>query len=215
MNKITKSFAILLATILLTTGCNDDKAKIIEKKDPIQHKVVKQDGIKSLEIKESKNHAKEAEKVVYKVFKDVAKIAPDGKYMILIFGTNTCPYCMKLKEDIFNDSTFQNRLKKDYSAYYLKTHENLRHKLFHEGELMDVDTKTMISIYGVQGTPTIIFTDKKGKAVIMVPGYMPKKQFLVTMDFMEQELWKNKDRKNGEVYQALKDYYIKRGVIQK
>jgi len=132
--------------------------------------------------------------------------------MILVFGTNSCPYCMKLKEDIYKSEEFQKRLKNDFSSYYLKTHENLRHKLYHEKEFMDVDTETMISIYGVTGTPTIIFTDKNGKAVIMVPGYMPTKQFLATLDFMESKKWEGKDRKNGEVYQALKDFYISKGI---
>ena len=51
-----------------------------------------------------------------------------------------------------------------------------------------------------------------GKAVIVVPGYMPTKQFLVTIDFMASGKWKGKDRKNGEVYEALKAFYIANGI---
>jgi thioredoxin-related protein len=182
---------MLLAGILpiFIIGCSDSsKTKVMEEKPTIK-----------IETKNS-------------VFQDTAKIDPNGKYMVLVFGTNTCPYCMKLKEDIFKSKEFQKRLKNDFSSYYFKTHENLRHKLFHENEFMDVDTKTMVSIYGVNGTPTIIFTDKNGKAVIMVPGYMPTKQFLATMNFMDSKKWEGKDRKNGEVYQALKDFYISKGI---
>ncbi len=146
--------------------------------------------------------------IVNKVFKDVAKIAPDGKQMILVFGTNTDPYSDRLKADIEGSEDLQKRLKEDFSSYYLRAHENLRHKQFHEGEFMDVDTKTMIAVYGIEATPTIIFTDDIGKAVIVVPGYIPTKQFLVTMDFMAENKWKGKDRKNGEVYEALRDFYI-------
>jgi len=195
-------------------GCGNDSttAKVVEKQaQKIQEVKVE----KAVEKPKVTNIAKEAANVVYSTFKDVAKIGPEGKYMVLVFGTNTCPYCMKLKEDIYKSKELQNRLKNDYSSYYFKTHENLRHKLFHEGEYMDVDTKTMISIYGIEGTPTIIFTDKEGKAVLLVPGYMPPKQFLVTMDFMDSKKWEGKDRKNGEVYQTLKDFYIEKGVIKK
>lgn len=213
---IKQTFKISMAALalsLLLTGCNSDSSKAMvvneSKTQNIQAKAaVKQEPVE----REVQNVAKEAAAVVYDVFQDTAKIGPKGKYMILVFGTNTCPYCMKLKEDIYQSKEFQNRLKNEFSSYYLKTHENLRHKLYHEKEYMDVDTKTMISIYGVQGTPTIIFADKDGKAVIMVPGYMPKKQFLVTMDFMESNNWEGKDRKNGEVYQALKDFYISKGI---
>ncbi len=77
---------------------------------------------------------------------------------------------------------------------------------------MDVDTKTMINIYGITATPTLIFTDDKGKAVIIVPGYMPTKQFLVTLDFMLSNKWVGKGRKDGEVYEELKKFYIKNNI---
>ena len=215
MYRVLKTTLLVGVLTLFATGCNDDssKAKVIEKKEVPTVQVKKEAAKPKAQAKpEVINMAKEAADVVNEVFKDTAKIGPNGKYMVLVFGTNTCPYCMKLKEDIFQSKEFQARLKNDFSSYYLKTHENLRHKLFHENEFMDVDTKTMISIYGVAGTPTIIFADKNGKAVIMVPGYMPTKQFLATMDFMESKKWEGKDRKNGEVYEALKDFYISKGI---
>jgi len=221
MNKIFKTTVVLGAISVLFLGCNEktSEAKVVEKKPEVktEQKVVLPKAKKLEQTKKPEviNMAKEASEVFNDVFKDTAKIGPNGKYMVIIFGTNTCPYCMKLKEDVFQSKDFQKRLKDDYSSYYLKTHENLRHKLYHEKEFMDVDTKTMISIYGVTGTPTIIFADKDGKAIIMVPGYMPPKQFLATMDFIESKKWEGKDRKNGEVYQALKDFYIDRGIIKK
>jgi len=204
--------ALLIGVFLIGCGSDSTTAKVVEEEKPKVVEIKKEE--KTTPKPQVQNIAKEAANVVYSTFQDLAKIGPEGKYMILVFGTNTCPYCMKLKEDIYNSKVLQDRLKNDYSSYYLKTHENLRHKLYHEGEYMDVDTKTMISIYGIEGTPTLIFADKKGKAIIMVPGYMPTKQFLVTLDFMESKKWENKDRKNGEVYQALKDFYIEKGVIK-
>ncbi|MEA1914086.1 MAG: thioredoxin fold domain-containing protein [Campylobacterota bacterium] len=226
MYKLLRTTLIIGSMSLLMVGCNEksSKATVIESEAPVAAVQQEAEMPKAQEVvKPAKkveklpviNMAKEAAAVIHEVFQDTAKIGPNGKYMVLVFGTNTCPYCMKLKEDIFQSKEFQNRLKNDYSSYYFKTHENLRHKLYHEKEFMDVDTKTMISIYGVEGTPTIIFTDKEGKAVIMVPGYMPAKQFMATLDFMESENWVGKDRKDGEVYQALKDFYISKGIITK
>ena len=213
MNKFLKTTLSVSLLSVLIVGCNESstKATVIEDKT-VSTKEVKKE---ILPVPQIQNIAKEAAAIVNDVFQDTAKIGPNGKYMVLVFGTNTCPYCMKLKEDIFKSKTFQKRLKNDYSSYYFKTHENLRHKLYHEKEFMDVDTKTMVSIYGVEGTPTIIFTDKEGKAILMVPGYMPEKQFLATMDFIDSEKWIGKDRKNGEVYQTLKDFYITKGIITK
>ncbi len=205
--------SIITSTIVLS-GCNDKttEAKVIETKP-----VTKQETNAippKVEVKKEETPVTytKYDSIVHDVFQDAAKIGPEGKPMILIFGTNTDPYSDRLKADIKNSEALTKKLKSEFSSYYLKAHENLRHKQFHEGEYMDVDTKTMIAIYGIDATPTIIFTDDKGKAVIVVPGYMPTKQFLTTMSFMQSGKWKGKDRKNGEVYEALRDYYISNGI---
>lgn len=213
LSKITMA-SVIVASIIFT-GCGEkttSDAKMIEKKPTIK----KDEKVASIPNEEVEKAAPltytKYDSVVQNVFKDVAKIAPDGKQMIIVFGTNTDPYSDRLKADIEASADLQKRLREEFSSYYLKAHENLRHKQFHEGELMDVDTKTMIVVYGIESTPTIIFTDKNGKAVLVVPGYIPTKQFLVTMDFMSEGKWKGKDRKNGEIYEALRNYYVENGI---
>ena len=217
LSKLTIS-SIITASLLLT-GCGEktDEAEKIEKKVITKiEKVTAQDESNTKSTPEATTEAfavyTKYDSVVENVFRDVAKIAPDGKQMILVFGTNTDPYSDRLKADIQNTPELAKKLKEQFSSYYLKAHENLRHKQFHEGEMMDVDTKTMIAVYSITATPTIIFTDDNGKAVIVVPGYMPPKQFLTTMNFMAEGKWKGKDRKNGEIYEVLRDYYIANGI---
>jgi len=212
MYKVLKTSLLVAILSLIGSGCNDSSSKAKVMKDTTQavsHTIEK----KVIEAKPAvTNMAKEAADVFYSAFQDTAKIGPNGKGMILVFGANTDPYTMKLKEDIFKSKEIQTRLQNDFSSYYFKANDNLRCKLYHEGEYMDVDTKTLISIYSITGTPTIIFTDVQGKAVIVVPGYMPTKQFLTTMDFIKSKKWEGKDRKNGEVYQELKEFYISKGI---
>lgn len=148
------------------------------------------------------------------VVQDNAKIQPGGKYMIMIFEAKGCKYCNQLKQDIQGNSDLKKRLTQMYATYLLDAGANQHHKFMHEGKLMDVDTNTLNDIYHINTTPTIVFSDKQAKSILLVPGYMPVKQFLVTLDFIDKGLWLNKDRKNGEVYKALKAYYIQKGVIQ-
>ena len=195
----------MVASTILLTGCNETttKAEVVEVKKEVAS-VVKEEVVKVTYTK--------YDNVVNETFKDPAKIGPDGKIMLIIFGTNTDPYTDRLKADIKNSEELTNKIKNNLTSYYLKAHENLRHKLFHENEFMDVDTKTMISIYGIESTPTLIFADKQGKAVIVVPGYMETKQFIETIKFMESNKWEGKDRKNGEVYEALRTHYLENGI---
>ena len=189
---------VLLA--ILIAGCNDVKATQQTTKQADQL-------VKQKPVIYDKNDA-----VINEVFKDVAKIAPSDKPMIIIFGTNTAPYTDKLKSDINASTQLKEKLKNEFSSYYLKAHKNLNHKFYHDGEFMDVDTKTLLSIYAIDATPSIIFCDKRGKTILIVPGYMPPKQFLQTMNFIKSGIWEGKNRKNGEIYEALRQYYIKNGI---
>lgn len=196
----------LVASTFLLSGCSESqsKAEVVKEKPKTE---VKAEVKEEPKVVYTKNEA-----VVNDVFKDIAKIGPEGKFMLIVFGTNTDPYSDRLKADIKNTPELSKMIRENLNSFYLKAHENKRLKLYHEGDYMDVDTKTMISIYGVEVTPTLIFADKKGKAVIVVPGYMPAEQFIETIKFMESNKWEGKDRKNGEVYEALRDHYIANGI---
>jgi len=212
-------FSALILTLFL--GC-DNKTTVTNVEDKPQ--VMKEEKVKEAPKKKELSAEEKAlrklniaDKKKYDlsdVFKDSAKIAPNGKYMIIIFESPECPYCMKMENDIFNTKDLKDELKNEFDTYTLDATKNRLHKLEHEGSLMDVDTKTLIDIYGVTSTPTLIFADKKGKSIFVVPGYMPKEQFLVTLKFVKEQKWLGLDRKNGDVYKALKNYYIDNGIMK-
>ncbi len=210
MSKITTCFVGgVLFALLLLNGCeskNDENAKShldvkgVEKTQKIDFDEVLKEGYKEVDLSD--------------VFKDTAKIAPDGKYMVIIFDSKNCKYCKKLRVDIAQNQKLKEKLKNSFSSYSLDVGINRVHKLFHNSKLMDVDTKTLANIYRIEATPTIIFSDKAAKTILVVPGYMPPKQFLVTLEFIEKGLWLDKDRKNGEVYEVLKKFYIDKGILR-
>lgn len=209
---LLKILGLISISMLLLAGCGDEKTTVTDMQKPkVIKKVVEQ---KTVKIETHAAKALPAGKSfnLNDVFKDAVKIAPEGKYEITIFETNNDPYSAKLKEDIYNSKSLKSRLKNEFTTYSLDARNNRMHKLQHEGKDMDVDTKTLISIYNVTVTPTIIFSDKKGKSIFVVPGYMPTKQFLVTLDFVKEQKWLGLDRKNGDVYKALKNYYLDHGI---
>ncbi len=207
---------LLLATLFLLGGCDEKTTvKTVKHETPqatVEKKVEKKAPQKKAVAKVEKNRLPKVD--ISDVFKDSAMIKPSGKYMIIIFEADSCPYCRKLELDIHNNKKLYEELKNEFTTYSLDASKNRMHKLMHEGKPMDVDTRTLIDIYSVNSTPTLIFTDKQGKSIFIVPGYMPTKQFLATLEFVKSGLWLGKDRKNGEVYKALKEFYIKKGIIK-
>ncbi len=211
-----KILGILGVTLFIFAGCSNQETTVTDVQKP---KVIQQapKAVK-IETHTAKKESKIVASVVKKrvdnsdVFKDSVKIAPNGKYEITIFEANDDPYSAKLENDIFNSKELKDRLKNEFTTFSLNAKNNRMHKLQHEGKDLDVDTKTLIEIYSVKATPTLIFSDKKGKSIFIVPGYMPTKQFLVTLDFVKEQKWLGLDRKNGDVYKALKNYYLNHDI---
>jgi len=211
---------IALLSSLLLSGCGNStskakevtespvtKAKIMEKKSTPEAPEKTKAAVKQKAAKAQVSVSK-----FYTIFKDSAKIAPDGKEMLLVFGQDGDPYTDKLKNDIVNNSGLASAIQSTVTPIYIDARGEKMHKFLHNGELMDVDTKTLVGIYNVSATPTLIFADKEAGHIFVVPGYMPPKQFKATLDFVKEGAWKGKDRKNGEIYKALKQYYEAHGV---
>ncbi len=149
----------------------------------------------------------------YTVFKDGAQIAPEnGKPMLLVFGQPADPYTRKFQNDVIHTPSLAQAIQSITTPIYINAAAEKRHKFMHNGDMMEVDTKTLVSIYHIDATPTMIFTDTKAQSIFIVPGYMPPKQFAVTLQFLKEGVWKGKDRKNGGVYAALKNYYNAHGI---
>jgi len=211
----SKVLGLLLAALFIFSGC-EDKTVITEAKPKImQEKVVPKGKIETHAAKEVKKPTFTAlKRDISSIVQDNAKISSNGKYGLIIFESAASKYCDQLKDDMLNDDELKNRLTNDFSTYDLSVDENKMHILDHQGEMSQVDTKTLIDIYGVQATPTLIFMDKQTKSILVVPGYMGPEQFKVTLDFIESKRWEGVNRKTGDIYKELKQFYIKKGIIK-
>jgi len=234
-------FGVALLTAILLSGCNESssEAKVVTdeaskavakaeekvkpaidaaKKKVTTHQTIVEVAAKKADIEAEEKLAKEAKKPepevseFYKIFKDSAKIATEGKELLIMFGQDSDPYTRKIKDDIVSDTELSEKIARVVTPIYIDARGQKSHKFQHNGEMMDVDTKTLVSIYNVTSTPTLIFADIEASHIFVVPGYMPPEQFKVTLEFVEQGLWRGKDRKNGEVYTELKKFYKEHGI---
>ncbi len=220
MNRL---LGVTLLSAILLSGCGESTAKEV-KSEASSHEVAKEIStavkvetkaeMKKPEVKQvvTKVAPKAEVSKFYTVFKDAAKIATDGKEMLLLFGQDSDPYTQKIKDDVVSDTALATQITETVTPIYIDARGQKQHKFQHNGEMMDVDTKTLISIYNVTATPTLIFADSEASHIFVVPGYMPPKQFKATLEFVKLKKWKGKDRKNGEVYTALKKFYEDKGI---
>ena len=216
MNRL---LGVTLLSAILLSGCGESTAKEVKSEASSREVAKKMPTVTKAEVKKpevkkvvTKTAPKAEVSKFYTIFKDAAKIATEGKEMLLLFGQDSDPYTQKIKDDVVSDAALAAQITETVTPIYIDARGQKQHKFQHNGEMMDVDTKTLISIYNVTATPTLIFADSEASHIFVVPGYMPPKQFKATLAFVKQKKWKGKDRKNGEVYEALKKFYEDKGI---
>ena len=211
----SKVSGLLIAALFIFSGCEDKT--VVTKNNPktIQVKLAEQGKIKThVPKKIEATMATPKKRDLSNIVQDNSKISSNGKYGLIIFESSACKYSDQLKDDIFSSEILKNRLTNDFSTYSLSIDTNKMHLLDHQGEMSQVDTKTLMEIYGVQATPTLIFTDKQTKSIFVVPGYMNQAQFEVTLEFIDSKRWEGVNRQTGDIYKELKQFYIEKGIIK-
>ncbi|HIP44544.1 MAG TPA: phosphoribosylformylglycinamidine cyclo-ligase [Sulfurospirillum arcachonense] len=211
----SKVLGLLIAALFIFTGCEDKtvvtetKPKIMQEK-PVAQGKIETHAAKKVETKMATPKKRDLSNIV----QDNSKISSNGKYGLIIFESSTCKYCDQLKDDILASDILKNRLANDFSTYTLSIDTNKMHLLDHQGEMSQVDTNTLKDIYGIQATPTLIFTDKQTQSILVVPGYMGPEQFEATLEFIDSKRWEGVNRKTGDIYKELKQFYIEKGIIK-
>ncbi|WP_104751123.1 SoxW family protein [Helicobacter salomonis] len=202
-----KFFLLLLTFFSLTRFAIADD-------DTIDESMISQGSSSSAQaLEEANNLDKQSYAGLEDVFSDTKNIAPNGKYMLLVFGKNGCSYCELLKEDIKKHEVLRNFIKAHYSAYYINISYSKMHSFkvggVHHNKEFKLPTSELASIYDVGSTPTIVFANPDGKTIYELPGYMPYKQFLAVLEFIGKGLDEGiKDDK--EFIQKLRAYILKR-----
>jgi len=212
----SKVLGLLMAALFVFAGCEDktvvteNKAQIIQEEAVVEKGKIETHAAKKEETKKMPSIKYDLSEVV----QDNSKISSNGKYGLIIFSSASCEYSNKLKGEILENEKLKTRLSDDFSTFSLSVDSNKMHSLDHQGEMSQVDTKTLTDIYGIQATPTLIFMDKETKSIFVVPGYMDPKQFEATLDFVESKRWEGVNRQTGDIYKELKQFYIKEGIIK-
>ncbi|MDU7692661.1 MAG: thioredoxin fold domain-containing protein [Helicobacter sp.] len=128
------------------------------------------------------------------VFQNSSEISTKNKYLFMVFGKNNCPYCEKLKRDLKSNTEARDYLKKNFSNYYINiSYDKMHHVVFGEQndlQSADISTRELSqNLYTIYGTPTLIFSDKTGKTIFEIPGYVPSDVFMKVLAFVNGGNW--------------------------
>ncbi|WP_456379781.1 thioredoxin family protein [Thiolapillus sp.] len=112
---------------------------------------------------------------------DVAEAAAQNRRVLLYFYQDGCPYCAKLLEDNFGDARIAKKTRKHFDVIAIN--------LWGDREVTDLGgqattEKKFSESLRVQYTPTLLFLNEQGKAVVRLNGYYEPAKFDVVLDYV-------------------------------
>src|SRR5687767_10801475 len=118
---------------------------------------------------------------------DVADAARQGKRVMLYFGQDGCPYCMRLMEVNFRQAAIAAKAQKNLVALALNIWGD-REVVWTDGAA--TTEKQLAAKLKVQFTPTLLFLDEQGNVALRMNGYYPPHEFDAALDYVAGKLEK-------------------------
>ena len=118
---------------------------------------------------------------------DVADAASQGKRVMLYFGQDGCPYCVRLMEVNFRQAAIATKAQKNLVALALNIWGD-REVVWTDGAT--TTEKQLAAKLKVQFTPTLLFLDEKGSVALRMNGYYPPHEFDAALDYVAGRLEK-------------------------
>lgn len=122
-----------------------------------------------------------------------SKLKANGKNVMLILGSKKCPYCDVLKKDINKNKELSSLIQDKMNVYYIPIDEQ---KNFEIGDKVPAVKTTSLSLkmqFGSRVTPTVVMFDKNWNKIIQLPGYADPSQMKLFLNYLNNDIYKNKD----------------------
>ena len=111
---------------------------------------------------------------------DVREAAAQGKWVMLYFGQDGCPYCTALMQTNFSQRSITDKTRRHFVAIALNIWGD-REVVWLDGRRMS--EKALGGELRLQFTPTLLFLDEKGAVVLRLNGYLPPHRFEAALNY--------------------------------
>ena len=102
----------------------------------------------------------------FNIIQKSTDIVTNGKPVMLILSSKTCPYCDLFKKDLIQNKELY-ALAKEMNIYEIKRDEYKEYTLWGQ----PTNLKTLEMNFAIKVTPNIIIFDKMGRKIWQIPGY--------------------------------------------
>lgn len=133
----------------------------------------------------------------------------DNKITMLIFGSDGCGSCERLKEIIFTNKNIQKAINDDFLPYYINLSDNKNHKIAVNDDFQSISTAELKQLFKIVGTPTLVFIKNK-KIILNYPGFIGEQRLMLTLKALKDSKLNEQDLHN--ITKEILSIYQQQGV---
>ncbi|QKJ22991.1 thioredoxin fold domain-containing protein [Poseidonibacter lekithochrous] len=116
------------------------------------------------------------------IYNDETRLIAQGKGVMFIFESKSCPYCELLKKD-FKENKEMKEISKGFNIYFINQDNQ---KDYVVGTTKKQETTTTLRMaFMSKTTPNIVMFDKKWNKIFQLPGYAHPAQMITFMKFID------------------------------
>ncbi|MDE6885508.1 MAG: thioredoxin fold domain-containing protein [Helicobacteraceae bacterium] len=201
MNLALKKIFICFLVIIVFLGCKDSTSQALENLNNLEDskKVLQKDLVDS-RIDSSSQIKAEPSISIFLPSQNL--LSNENKITILIFGSNGCGSCERLKNIISSNKNVQDKLKANYLVYYINLSEENEHKIDFHNKIDMIKTSSLKELFSVVGTPTTLFIKDK-KIIFRYPGFMGTKRLISMLEVLKNT---NLNIKQNDILKEILKY---------
>ncbi len=116
------------------------------------------------------------------------KARSERKPVIIDFYADWCHWCKVMERTTFADSNVVRSLNNDYIAIKVDTQSMESIHYLNRS----LSPKELAMHFGIKGLPTVVFLDKSGEVITLLPGYIKAPTFSSLLDYIRDECYNKK-----------------------
>jgi len=138
------------------------------------------------------------------ILQHTTRLVANGKNVLLLFETKSCPYCKIFKKDIQTNKTLHKLLKENFNVYSIPIDEYHEYLMGDKNPPKKTNTVSLKMGFAVKATPQIVIFDKDWNKIIQLPGYADPEQMIIFLNYVSKGIYKK---------EGLKKYLQESGLI--
>lgn len=131
----------------------------------------------------------------------------NGKYLMLYFYQDGCPYCEKLLKDNFSRPDIVNKMKQNYDVLELNMWGNKSITAIDGSEYSEKEFARKLK---VMFTPTLLILNEKGSPMFRINGYYSPDKFVAVLDYIDL-----KKKNKVKDFTGFTEYFRQKGLANK